>query len=31
MVSAFQGDKIKESRHYFDLMALLQQIGAAPQ
>ncbi len=27
----FQGDKIKELHQYFDLMTLLQQIGAAPQ
>jgi steroid delta-isomerase-like uncharacterized protein len=26
---AFEGDKIKESRHYFDSMTLLKQIGAA--
>jgi steroid delta-isomerase-like uncharacterized protein len=25
----FQGDKIKESRHYFDSLTLLKQIGAA--
>ena len=25
---AFEGDKIKESRHYFDSMTLLKQIGA---
>ena len=25
----FEGDKIKESRHYFDSMTLLEQIGAA--
>jgi len=30
MVILFDGDKIKESRHYFDMMALLQQIGAVP-
>ena len=30
-VITFQGDKIKEIREYFDLMTLLQQIGAAPQ
>jgi hypothetical protein len=24
----FEGDKIKESRHYFDSMTLLKQIGA---
>lgn len=27
----FDGEKIKESRHYFDMMSLLQQIGALPQ
>ena len=27
----FDGDKIKESRNYFDMMTLLQQIGAAPR
>lgn len=26
----FDGDKIQESRHYFDLMTMLQQIGALP-
>ena len=30
-VLTFQGDKIKESRNYFDMMSLLQQIGAVPQ
>jgi steroid delta-isomerase-like uncharacterized protein len=25
----FEGDKVKESRHYFDSMTLLKQIGAA--
>ena len=25
----FEGDKIKESHHYFDSMTLLKQIGAA--
>jgi steroid delta-isomerase-like uncharacterized protein len=30
MVSTFEGDKIKETRHYFDLMGMLQQLGAAP-
>ena len=25
----FDGDKIKESRHYFDMLTFLQQIGAA--
>jgi steroid delta-isomerase-like uncharacterized protein len=27
----FEGDKIKESRQYFDMVAFLQQIGAMPQ
>ncbi len=27
----FDGDKIKESRHYFDMVTLLTQIGAMPQ
>ena len=27
----FEGDKIKESRHYFDMVTFLQQIGAMPQ
>ena len=27
----FQGVKIKESRNYFDMMSMLQQIGALPQ
>jgi steroid delta-isomerase-like uncharacterized protein len=26
----FEGDKIKESRNYFDMLAMLQQIGAVP-
>ena len=30
-VSAIEGTKVKETRHYFDMMALLQQLGAAPQ
>ena len=28
---AFEGNKIKESRHYFDSMTLLKQIGAQPK
>jgi steroid delta-isomerase-like uncharacterized protein len=28
---AFEGDKVKESRHYFDSLALLKQIGAQPK
>jgi steroid delta-isomerase-like uncharacterized protein len=27
----FEGDKIKESRHYFDSLTLLKQIGAQPK
>src|ERR1700675_2214934 len=27
----FEGDKVKESRHYFDSMPLLKQIGAQPK
>ena len=30
MVLDFEGDKIRESRHYFDSLTLLQQIGAVP-
>ncbi len=30
-VITFEGDRIKEARHYFDMMGLLQQIGAVPQ
>jgi len=26
----FKGDKIAETKHYFDLMSLLVQIGAMP-
>ena len=29
-VVTVEGDKIKETRHFFDLMTLLQQIGAVP-
>ncbi len=28
MVSEYDGDQLKESRHYFDMMALMAQIGA---
>ena len=31
LVMDFEGDKIKQSRHYFDMMSLLQQIGALPE
>ena len=30
MLCTFQGDKIKESHQYFDMMTLLQQIGVSP-
>ncbi len=30
-IATIEGDRIKESHHYFDMMALLQQLGAAPQ
>ena len=30
-VFEFEGDKIKESRQYFDMMSFMQQIGALPQ
>ena len=30
-VYTFEGDKIKECRHYFDSMTLLKQIGAQPK
>lgn len=30
MIVKFQGDKVKEIHHYFDMMTLLQQIGAMP-
>ena len=30
-IATVEGDRIKESHHYFDMMALLQQLGAAPQ
>jgi steroid delta-isomerase-like uncharacterized protein len=30
-VFEFEGDKVKESRQYFDMMSLMQQIGAMPQ
>ena len=31
MIVTFQGEKIKESRQYFDMLTFLQQIGAAPK
>ena len=27
----FEGEKIRESRHYFDMVTLLTQLGAMPQ
>ncbi len=30
-VHELEGDRIKTTRHYFDLMGLLQQIGAVPE
>jgi steroid delta-isomerase-like uncharacterized protein len=30
-VLVFERDRVRESRHYFDMMSLLQQIGAMPQ
>jgi steroid delta-isomerase-like uncharacterized protein len=30
MIVRFQGDKVKEIRHYFDMMTIFQQIGAMP-
>jgi len=27
----FDGGKIKESRHYFDMLSLMQQLGILPQ
>ncbi len=29
LISDYDGDQLKESRHYFDMLTLLQQIGAA--
>ncbi len=31
MVITFKGEKIQESRHYFDMLSLLQQLGAVPE
>jgi steroid delta-isomerase-like uncharacterized protein len=31
MFLTFEGDKIKESRHYFDSLTLLKQIGVQPK
>jgi steroid delta-isomerase-like uncharacterized protein len=30
-ILVFEGDKVKETRHYFDCLNLLQQLGAIPQ
>ena len=30
-IATIQGEQIKESHQYFDMMTLLQQLGAAPQ
>ncbi len=30
-VFEFEGDKVKESRHYFDMLSLMTQIGALPK
>ena len=30
MIARFQGDKIAEVTHYFDMLSFLQQIGAVP-
>jgi len=27
----FDGEKIKESRHYFDMLSFMQQLGLLPQ
>ena len=29
-VFQIEGDKIRESHHYFDMMGILQQVGAMP-
>ena len=29
-ILTFEGDRVKESHHYFDMMSLLIQIGALP-
>ncbi len=31
IISTIEGGRIRESHQYFDMMALLQQLGAAPQ
>jgi steroid delta-isomerase-like uncharacterized protein len=30
-VARFEGDRIREIRHYFDLLSVLRQLGVAPQ
>jgi steroid delta-isomerase-like uncharacterized protein len=30
LVLSFQGDRIKEAHHYFDMLGMLQQLGAVP-
>jgi steroid delta-isomerase-like uncharacterized protein len=30
-VLVFEGEKVRETRHYFDMLAFLQQAGALPQ
>ena len=30
MIVKFQGEKVAEVNHYFDMMSFLQQIGAMP-
>jgi steroid delta-isomerase-like uncharacterized protein len=30
-VLVFEGEQVRETRHYFDMLAFLQQAGAAPQ
>jgi steroid delta-isomerase-like uncharacterized protein len=30
-VLIFEGDRVKQCRHYFDVLSLLQQLGAMPQ
>ncbi len=31
MVLSFEGDKVRESRHYFDMLSMLEQLGVLPQ
>jgi steroid delta-isomerase-like uncharacterized protein len=31
LVLRFEGERIREARHYFDLLSLLRQLGIAPQ